>query len=58
MVTVNGKERKAWFVVDFTLEELKLLDAGSWFGEKYSASRILTFQESIDFVNGMAGLYP
>jgi glycerophosphoryl diester phosphodiesterase len=58
MVTVSGKERKVWFVVDFTLAELKLLDAGSWFSEEHSASRILTFQEAIDFVKGKAGLYP
>ena len=58
MVNVSGKERKAWFVVDFTLAELKLLDAGSWFDNRYSGSRIPTFQEAIDFVKGKAGLYP
>ncbi len=57
-VTVRGRERRQWFVVDFTLAELKQLDAGSWFDEQYSSSRIPTFQEAIDLVRGKAGLYP
>jgi glycerophosphoryl diester phosphodiesterase len=47
-----------WLVNDFTLAEIKRLDAGSWFGAKFPAARIPTFQEAIDLVRGKAGMYP
>jgi glycerophosphoryl diester phosphodiesterase len=47
-----------WLVNDFTLAEIRRLDAGSWFDRKFAGSRILTFQESIDLVRGKAGLCP
>jgi glycerophosphoryl diester phosphodiesterase len=50
--------RKTWNVSDFTLHELKTLDAGSWFDPKFKGERIPTFQEAIDLVRGKAGLYP
>lgn len=50
--------RKVWNISDFTLQELKTLDAGSWFDAKFAAERIPTFQEAIDLVKGKAGLYP
>lgn len=50
--------RKTWDVSDFTLAELKTLDAGSWFDPKFKGERIPTFQEAIDLVRGKAGLYP
>jgi glycerophosphoryl diester phosphodiesterase len=50
--------RTTWNVSDFTLEELKTLDAGSWFDAKFKGERIPTFQEAIDVVRGQAGLYP
>jgi len=56
--TVNGQTRRVWPVVDFTLEELKRLDAGSWFGPQFAGEQIPTFQEMIDTVRGRAGLYP
>jgi glycerophosphoryl diester phosphodiesterase len=49
---------RRWYVNDFTLAEIKRLDAGSYFGAKFAGSRILTFQEAIDLVRGKAGLYP
>ncbi|MGE5836338.1 MAG: glycerophosphodiester phosphodiesterase family protein [Acidobacteriota bacterium] len=49
---------KHWLVNDFTLSEIKTLDAGSWFDKKFAGARILTFQEAIDLVRGKAGLYP
>ncbi|MEP7274231.1 MAG: glycerophosphodiester phosphodiesterase family protein [Acidobacteriota bacterium] len=52
----NGQRQ--WRVSDFSLSELKQLDAGSWFGEKFRGARIPTFQEAIDAVRGKAGLYP
>lgn len=51
---VNGR----WHVADFTLAELKRLDAGSWFDGKFATARIPTFQEAIDLVRGKAGMYP
>jgi glycerophosphoryl diester phosphodiesterase len=50
--------RRTWNVSDFTLQELKTLDAGSWFNAKFKGERIPTFQEAIDLVRGKAGLYP
>jgi len=49
---------KHWLVGDFTLAELKKLDAGSWFNAKFAGARIPTFQEAIDLVGNKAGLYP
>jgi glycerophosphoryl diester phosphodiesterase len=49
---------RRWLVGDFTLAEIKQLDAGSWFHQKFAGSRIPTFQEAIDLVKGRAGLYP
>ena len=61
--------RKKWFVHDFKLEELKQLDAGSWFvgpegqstGKReapFSRAQIPTWQEAIDEIRGKAGLFP
>jgi glycerophosphoryl diester phosphodiesterase len=47
-----------WYIKDFTLKELKTLDAGSWFDKKFSGSRILTFAEAVNIVRGKAGIYP
>ena len=47
-----------WYVSDFTLAEIKQLDAGIWFNEKFKGSRVPTWQEAIDLVRGKAGLYP
>ena len=49
---------KHWLVNDFTLAEIKKLDAGAWFDKKFAGAQILTFQEAIDLVRGKAGLYP
>lgn len=55
---LDGKPVRRWLVADFTLAELKRLDAGSWFGAKFAGARIPTFQEAIDTVRGKAGMYP
>jgi glycerophosphoryl diester phosphodiesterase len=52
----NGERR--WYVSDFTLAELKRLDAGAWFDAKFRGARIPTFQEALDLVRGRAGIYP
>jgi glycerophosphoryl diester phosphodiesterase len=52
----NGNKR--WYVSDFTLAEIKQLDAGSWFDKKFAGAKVPTWQEAIDLVRGKAGLYP
>ncbi|MFP3388865.1 glycerophosphodiester phosphodiesterase [Brevibacillus sp. SIMBA_040] len=39
-------------VMDHTLEELRGLDAGSWFGEEFSSERIPTLEEALLAVKG------
>lgn len=50
--TTNGKGK----IQDYTLNQLKNLDAGSWFGPSFKGEKILTFQELILFIQkeGMA----
>lgn len=55
---VAGSLTRRWYVSDFTLQEIKQLDAGSWFDPKFKGARVPTFQEAIDLVRGKAGLYP
>jgi glycerophosphoryl diester phosphodiesterase len=56
--TSSGKPVRRWYVNDFTLAEIKRLDAGIYMDKKFAGTRILTFQEAIDLVKGKAGLYP
>ena len=53
-----GSGARFWRVADFTLEEIKTLDAGSWFSQEFAGTRVPTFQEAIDLVKGQAGMYP
>ena len=57
-ISVAGSPVRRWYVSDFTLREIKQLDAGSWFNPKFKGARVPTFQEAIDLVRGKAGLYP
>lgn len=54
----GGSPAKHWYVSDFTLAEIKKLDAGSWFNERFKGERVQTWQEAVDIVRGKAGLYP
>lgn len=56
--TANGKSFKRWFIEDFTLAEIKQLDAGSWFDPKYKGLKVLTFDDAVDIVKGKAGFFP
>jgi glycerophosphoryl diester phosphodiesterase len=56
--TIEGRTRKAWLANDFTLAEIKTLDAGSWFDAKFAGERIPTFDEAVALVRGKAGLFP
>jgi glycerophosphoryl diester phosphodiesterase len=61
----TGKPHRGWYAVDFTLAEIKKLDAGSWFNRAnpfasspaYVAQRVPTMEETIKFVGHRAGLY-
>jgi glycerophosphoryl diester phosphodiesterase len=55
---IRGETRRVWPVSEFTLDEIRRLDAGSWFGVDFAGVRIPTFQEAIDLVKGKAGIYP
>ena len=56
--TIEGRTRKAWLANDFTLAEIKTLDAGSWFDKKFAAEKIVTFDEAVALIRGKAGLFP
>jgi glycerophosphoryl diester phosphodiesterase len=56
--TIEGKRRQAWLANDFTLAEIKTLDAGSWFDKKFSGEKVPTFDEVVALVRGKAGLFP
>ena len=49
-------DRAPWNVADFTLSEVKQLDAGSCFGSSFAGERILTLREWVEAVGGRAGM--
>lgn len=61
----TGTLKRGWYAVDFTLAEIKQLDAGSWFNRAnpfavssaYVAQRIPTIAEAIKLIGKRAGLY-
>ena len=57
-ISLEGKTRRAWVANDFTLAEIKQLDAGSWFDQKFAGERVPTFDEAVALVRGKAGLFP
>lgn len=50
--------RRTWLAVDFTLAEIKQLDAGGWFDAKFKGERVPTWEEAVALVGTTAGLYP
>ncbi len=46
---------KHWYVYDFTLAEIKKLEAGSWTGKDFKDTPVPTFQETLDLIRGRAG---
>jgi glycerophosphoryl diester phosphodiesterase len=61
----TGTPKRGWYTVDFTLAEIKRLDAGSWFNRAnpfaaspaYVGQRVPSLEETIKFVGNRAGLY-
>ena len=56
--TIEGKARRVWLANDFTLAEIKRLDAGSWYSAKFKGETIPTFDEAIALIRGRAGIFP
>lgn len=58
--TTNAEEvfpdRAPWNVGDFTLDELRSLDAGSWFSSDFAGEPIPTLREVIEALRPRAGL--
>ena len=62
---LTGTPKRGWYTIDFTLAEIKRLDAGSWFNRAnpfasnsaYVGQRIPTMEEAIKLVGKRAGLY-
>ena len=54
---IRGEPVDVWLANDFTLDEIRQLDAGSWFGDAFAGSKILTLSEVIEVVRGRAGLF-
>lgn len=52
----SGQRR--WLAADFTLAEIKRLDAGSWFDRRFAGERVPTWEEAVAAVGSAAGLYP
>jgi glycerophosphoryl diester phosphodiesterase len=50
--------RMQWLALDFTLAEIKRLDAGSWFDLRFAAERIPTWEETVSALGQAARLYP
>ena len=57
-MSIEGQTRRAWVANDFTLAEIKTLDAGSWFDPKFAGERVPTFDEAIALIRGKAGIFP
>lgn len=57
-VTWEGKTATSWLANDFTLAEIKTLDAGSWFNPKFASEKIPTFDEAVALIRGKAGIFP
>jgi glycerophosphoryl diester phosphodiesterase len=49
-------DRAPWNVRDFTLAEIKQLDAGSWFAPEFAGERVPTLAEWVNAVGQQAGM--
>ena len=56
--TVGRAGVRHWVANDFTLAEIKQLDAGSWRDPKFAGARVPTWEEMVGLVRGKAGVYP
>lgn len=49
---------RRWYAVDFTLAEIRQLDAGSWFAPEFAGETVVTLEELITLARGRAGIFP
>lgn len=49
-------ERSPWLLKDFTLAELRMLDAGSWNDQRFAGARIPTLDEILELAGDRVGL--
>ncbi|MDR1990314.1 MAG: hypothetical protein LBQ09_08810 [Acidobacteriaceae bacterium] len=54
----NSRGGQHWLANDFTLAEVKRLDAGIWRGERFRGEQVPSFEDMVSLVRGKAGLYP
>ncbi len=54
--TIDRTSNGTGMVGQFTLEEIKQLDFGSWFDEKFSGTTIPTLEEVLELLKGWEGL--
>ena len=52
----SGSPPGRWFVRDFTLAEVQMLDAGVWFDASFAGARVPTFEEALAVAAGRAEL--
>jgi glycerophosphoryl diester phosphodiesterase len=55
--TVNATTNGIGKVSDLTVDELKILDAGSWFAARFAGSRLMTLPEALAVAKGKVNLY-
>ena len=56
--TDQATGQRRWLAVDFTLAEIKQLDAGRWFDARFAGERVPTWEEAVKAVGSAAALYP
>jgi glycerophosphoryl diester phosphodiesterase len=54
----RGQTVRRWYANDFTLEEIRQLDAGSWLHARFVGARVPTLAEVIEVARGRAGIFP
>jgi glycerophosphoryl diester phosphodiesterase len=54
---LDGKTDGAGRVADYSLAELKKLDAGSWFAKRFAGERLLSLQEAFEIARNKINLY-
>ena len=55
-VEIRGEMTRVWPVNDFTFDEIRRLDAGSWFDPAFVGARIPSFGEVVEVARGRVGL--
>lgn len=56
-VEARGVVTRVWPANDFTLDEIRTLDAGSWFDPSFAGAVIPTLHEVAELARGRAGLF-